>query len=135
MKQDVLSLIFETQIAMAFEVWTSLQQQLLHIIVEKEGHLKYMMMTLKRGSRSLDEYLRDFKSICDNLVAIKEPVFDLDKVFQFSRGLGPRDENFLVATLSKAFYPTFSEFVLALQGHEQSFSSQKEEEKLFIEHA
>ncbi|KAK3230465.1 hypothetical protein Dsin_002346, partial [Dipteronia sinensis] len=71
-------------------------------------------MTLKKGSRSLDEYLRDFKSIYDNLAAIKKPVPDLDKVFQFSYGLGPRYENFRVAMLSKAPYHTFSEFVPAL---------------------
>ena len=38
-------------------------------------------MTIKKGSRSLEEYLRDFKSIYDNLAAIKQPVSDLDKVF------------------------------------------------------
>ena len=37
---------------------------------------------LKKGTRSLDEYLREFKGICDALVAIRKPVSNLDKVFQ-----------------------------------------------------
>ena len=37
---------------------------------------------LKKGTRSLDEYLRGFKGICDALVAIRKPVSDLDKAFQ-----------------------------------------------------
>lgn len=43
---------------------------------------------MKKGSRSIDEYLKEFKSICDNLAAIKKPVSDLEKVFQFANGLG-----------------------------------------------
>lgn len=83
----------------------------------------------------MEEYLRDFKSICDNLTAIKKPAPDLDKVFHFSKGLGPRYENFCITMLSKALYPFFNKFVLALQGHEQSVFTQKEEEKTLIEHA
>lgn len=35
--------------------------------------------------------------------------------------------------LTKPPYPSFSQFMLALQGHEQSLNAQKEE-KIFIEH-
>ena len=35
---------------------------------------------LKKGTSSLDEYLREIKGICDALVAIRKPVSDLDKV-------------------------------------------------------
>ena len=128
MKQEVLSLVFETEIATAFDDWTSLQQQLLPITVN-EGHIKNMLISLKRGSWSVAEYLRDFKSICDNLATIKKLVLNFDKVFHFSHGLGPRYENFRIVMLSKAPYPYFNEFVLALQGHEQSLSARKEEEK------
>ena len=37
--------------------------------------------TLKKVSQPLEEYLRDLKNICDNLVAIKKPILDRDKVF------------------------------------------------------
>ena len=132
MKEDVLSMIGgET----AYELWTSLEEQLLPVTVEKERNLKNMLITVKKGSQSLDEYLRAFKSICDNLSAIKSPVSDQDKVFQFAHGLGPRYENFRIAMLTKPPYPSFSQFLLALQGYEQSLTAQKEEEKTFLEHA
>ena len=65
----------------AYQGWTSLEEQLIRTTIEKEGLLKNMLVTSKKGSRSLQEYFRDFKTICDNLVAIKKPVSDLDKVF------------------------------------------------------
>ena len=60
--------------ATAYDVWSSLEEQLLPITIEKEGLLKNMLMTIKKGSKSLDEYIKEFKSICDNLAAIKKPV-------------------------------------------------------------
>ncbi|KAF2322319.1 hypothetical protein GH714_011220 [Hevea brasiliensis] len=132
MKKDVLRIINgET----TYEIWTSIEEQLLPATIEKERNLKNMLMTIKKGSRSLEEYLRDFKSISDNLAAIKSPVSDQDKVFQFALGLGPRYENFRIAMLTKPPYPSFSQFLLALQGHEQSLNARKEEEKFFVEHA
>ncbi|XP_075474740.1 uncharacterized protein LOC142505585 isoform X1 [Primulina tabacum] len=92
-------------------------------------------MVIKKGSRPLGEYLKEFKSICDNLAAIRKPVPDLEKVFQFARGLGSQYTNFQNAWLTKPPYPSFNQFVLALQGHEQTLSSQQEEEKTYIQHA
>ncbi|KAF2294273.1 hypothetical protein GH714_008816 [Hevea brasiliensis] len=86
MKEDVLSIINgET----SNEIWTPIEEQLMPAIIEKERNLKIMLMTIKKESRSLEEYLKDFKSIYDNLVAIKSPVSNQDKVFQFAHGLGP----------------------------------------------
>ncbi|KAF7827659.1 Retrovirus-related Pol polyprotein from transposon RE1 [Senna tora] len=98
MKEEVLTMINGDT---AYEIWTSIEEQLLPATVEKARWLKNMFMTIKKGSRSLEEYLREFKSICDNLAAIKESVSDQDKVFQFAHGLGPRYESFRVAMLTK----------------------------------
>ncbi|KAJ1384304.1 hypothetical protein SESBI_42651 [Sesbania bispinosa] len=59
MNEDIISSIFGSEIA--YDLWTSLEQQPLPMTVEKEGHLKRMLMTIKKGSRSLEEYLKDFK--------------------------------------------------------------------------
>ena len=98
---------------------------MLPITVEKERNLKNILMVIKKGSRSLEEYLRDFKSICDNLAAIKSSVSDQNKVFQFAHGLGPRYENFQLVMLIKHPYPSFIQFFLPLQGHEESLNAQK----------
>ncbi|XP_012856951.1 PREDICTED: uncharacterized protein LOC105976216 [Erythranthe guttata] len=132
MNEEMLSSIFDAETAR--QLWKSLEEQLLPITIEKERNMKNMFMTIKKGSRSLNEYLKEFKWICDNLSAIKKPVSDFDKVFRFANGLGPKYENFRLAMLTKPPYPTFSQFVLALQGHEQSLETLRDEEKIFLEH-
>lgn len=94
-----------------------------------------MLVVLKKLMLSLDEYLRKFKGICDNLVAINQPMLDLDKVFQLAHGLGLKDENFRLVMLTKLPFPSFNEFVLAFQGHEQSLEASKEEEKHYVDDA
>ena len=51
-------------------------------------------MGIKKDSCSIEEYQKEFKFIYDNLVAINKPVSDLDKVFQFARGLGNQYRDF-----------------------------------------
>ncbi|KAF7827414.1 putative copia-type protein [Senna tora] len=66
MKEDVLTMINGDT---AYE--TSIEEQLLPITIEKARWLKNMLMSIKKA-------------------AIKEPVSDQGKVFQFAHGLGPR---------------------------------------------
>ncbi|KAL5750215.1 hypothetical protein ACOSP7_024818 [Xanthoceras sorbifolium] len=87
MKEDVLSLVM-SETGTAFAVWVAFEQHLLLITIEKESNLKRLLMGIKKGSCSIDKYLKDFKNICDNLTAIQKPVFDIDKVLQFASGLG-----------------------------------------------
>ena len=49
---------------------------------------------LKKGTRSLDEYLREFKGVCDALAVVRKPVHDLDKVFQLAQVLGTKYQDF-----------------------------------------
>ena len=72
--------------ATAYDMWSYLEEQLLPIMI--------MLMTIKKRSRSFDDDIKEFKLICDNLAAIKKPMDDLDKVFQFARGLGAKYESF-----------------------------------------
>ena len=116
MKEEMLSSILDAK--MAYQVWTYLEEQLLPTTIKKEGLLKNMLVTIKKGSRSLDAYLKDFKSICDKLLVIKKAVSGLDKVFQFAHGLGPKFENFRLAMMTKPPNLSFKQFVLALQRHE-----------------
>ena len=104
---------------------------------EKEVRLTNRLRGLKRGARSLDEYLREFKDICDALAAVRKPMNDLDKVFQLAKGLGNKYmdfRDFRVAMLSKPPYPSYNQFVLALQGHEQMVMTENEEHKDLMNH-
>ena len=97
MKEDVLSMIFGVEIT--YEVWTSFEEQLFCIIVKKEKNLKNMLMTLNKRSLFFEEYLRNFKNICDNLVIVKKPISNQDKVFQLAHGLGQGMEFFYLLCL------------------------------------
>jgi len=73
--------------------------------------------------------VRKYKHICDCLAAINKPVNDLDKVFGLARGLGYRYQDFKLAQLSKPPYPSFKQFVMALENHEQTLINFEEEKK------
>ena len=45
------------------------------------------LMSLQKGSLSLDEYFKKFKGLYDNLAAIKKPIDETKKVFQLAIGL------------------------------------------------
>jgi hypothetical protein len=70
-----------------------------------------------------------FKSICDSLAAIQKPVSDEDKTVQLSHCLGKKYEVFNTTMLSKPPFPTFNQFVTALQGYDMRNQGNQIEEK------
>ncbi|RVX14187.1 Retrovirus-related Pol polyprotein from transposon RE1 [Vitis vinifera] len=132
MTEEVMLLL--DGIETAYDVWNSLGEKLLPMTKEKEVRLTNRLRGVKKGTRSLDEYLREFKGICDALATVRKPVSDLNKVFQLAQGLGTKYMDFRVAMLSKPQYPSYNQFVLALQGHEQMIMTENEENKESINH-
>ncbi|RVW77775.1 Retrovirus-related Pol polyprotein from transposon RE2 [Vitis vinifera] len=106
MTEEVMLLL--DGIETAYDVWNSLGEKLLPMTKEKEVQLTNRL----RG----------------------KPVSDLDKVFQLAQGLGTKYMDFRVAMLSKPPYPSYNQFVLALQGHEQMIMTENEENKESINH-
>ncbi|KAH9666463.1 hypothetical protein KPL70_020649 [Citrus sinensis] len=127
MTEEVMSGIVGVENAQ--QIWSSLEDQLLPMTKEKEVHLMDRLATLKKGSLSVEEYVRKYKHICDCLATINKPVNDLDKVFGLARGLGYRYQDFKLAQLSKPPYPSFKQFVMALENHEQTLINFEEEKK------
>ena len=54
----------------AYQVWCSLEEQLLPNTKENEAQLKDNLYALTKGSLALEEYIRKFKNICDKLSTI-----------------------------------------------------------------
>ncbi|TXG67661.1 hypothetical protein EZV62_008936 [Acer yangbiense] len=59
---------------------------------------------------------------------------EVNIAYKFAQGLGNQYMDFRTAMLTKPPIPSFSQFVLSLQDHEQTLTSQREEEKTYIEH-
>ena len=63
MTEKVMLLLDGTETT--YDVWNSLEDKLLPITKEKEVQLINRLRGLNKGTRSLNEYLRKFKGICD----------------------------------------------------------------------
>ncbi|XP_076951421.1 uncharacterized protein LOC143624760 [Bidens hawaiensis] len=73
---------------------------------------------LKKGNLFVQDYAKKFKSLCDQLAAIAQPVKDMDKMHWFLCGLGPAFENF--STAQRAIYPppAFRDLLARAESHE-----------------
>lgn len=127
MSEEVLSMV--TGGLTAREVWLAIEEQMLPATKEQESWLKDSFYSLKKGSLKLEDLIKKFKNICDQLAAIGKPIADEDQVFQLARSLGPQYADFKTAMLTKPPYPNMKRFVLALQNHEQTVVAQREVNK------
>lgn len=92
MSEEVLG--FVVGMETTSQLWKSLEEQLLPKTKEKEVQLKDCQFALKKGSSSLDENIQKFRFLCENLAANNKPVVNIDKVFQFARGLSLKISRF-----------------------------------------
>jgi len=100
----------------AQEMWECLEETYLQATKDKEFQLKQQLQNIKLGAKKLDEYLKEFKGICDGLAAIQKPVDEDSKVINFARGLSLKYRTFRTVMLGKAPYPTLNQFVNTLRG-------------------
>lgn len=66
------------------------------------------------GVDSLSEYLRKFKTICDEPATIGIPIFEQRKSWWLLNGLG-KDFSFFTATMMQPFAPYYFEIVTLLK--------------------
>ena len=99
-------------------VWTALESSFSHRSKIHEIRLKDELQHLKRGSRSVNEYSRSFKALCDQLAAMGSPADDTDKIHWFLRGLGSEFANFSTIQLSISPLPSFRDLVSKAESSE-----------------
>lgn len=61
MAKEVLGMI--TRVETSYQIWSSLEEKLLPMTKDKKVHLTDSLLTLIKGSMSIDEYLKKFKGI------------------------------------------------------------------------
>ena len=105
------------------EVWTTLESAYSHDSQERSQNLKDSLRQLKKGNLSVSDYAKKFKSICDKLQAIGQPISDVDKSHWFLCGLGPTFETFSTAHRALPTRSAFRDLVAQAECHELFISS------------
>lgn len=113
----------------AKNVWDCLEENYLQATKEREVQLRRQMQQTKKGTQSLADYLKTFKAIFDGLAAIQKPVAEDDKVMYMSQGLGSRYEVLVTSMISKPPFPSYAQFVTALQSYNLRLQNSSMEEK------
>ena len=128
MDQLVLSLLLSTLteesmsvvvgLSTSRDVWSRLETTFSHKSKSRELRLRDELQTMKKHDKSLSDFSREFKALCDQLAAMGRPIDDLDKVHWFLRGLGPSFSTFSTNQLSLAEIPLCDDVVTRAENYE-----------------
>ncbi|CAL9248911.1 unnamed protein product [Arabidopsis halleri] len=86
MSEDVLRLVVDT--ISAQEVWLTLANHFNRVSSSRLFELQRRLENTSKLDKSMIEYLRGLKNICDQLASIGDPVSEKMKIFTTLRGLG-----------------------------------------------
>ncbi|KAF7142376.1 hypothetical protein RHSIM_Rhsim05G0026100 [Rhododendron simsii] len=116
LSEEVLGLVVGLETSA--EVWSALLESFAQASQEREFYLNQkLQFHSRKDCKSMADYIRIFKEICDDLAAIGQPIHERQKVFGLLKGLGTGYESF-ITTMMKPPIPTYKELVPLLQGHE-----------------
>ncbi|KAH0764298.1 hypothetical protein KY285_000169 [Solanum tuberosum] len=109
----------------ANEMWECLEEAYLQATKDNEFQLKQQLQSVNLGTKTIDEYIKEFKGICDGLAAIHKPVDEDIKVINFARGLGLKYKTFRTVMLGGDMIRTCNLQVVPQQNHNMTFSAQR----------
>lgn len=98
------------------QIWSCLEDTYLQASKYEEFQLKQQIQFVKLGTKTIDEYIKEFKEICDSFMVINKPMDEDRKVINFARGLGRKLKTLRTVMLGKPPYHTFNQFVHNLRG-------------------
>jgi hypothetical protein len=101
----------------ARQIWTSLEAAFGNTSIERVHTLRDQLRLTQKGSKTVAEYTRMFKSLCDQLAAIDHPVDADDQVHWYLCGLGPTFKNFSTSVRSNRPPPSISDLMIRAESH------------------
>ncbi|GJW11132.1 putative RNA-directed DNA polymerase [Tanacetum coccineum] len=104
-------------------IWTALKSAYSNSSVERIHSLRDSLRNLSKGTSTVSEYGRNFKTICDKLAAIGQPVDEMDKLHWFLCGLGASFETFSTAIRTSKPSPVFRDLLSQAESHEMFLQS------------
>lgn len=90
LSEDVLSLV--VGYAFAHEFWTSLDTHFNRVSSSRLFDLQMRLQTMSKQNKSMAEYLKEVKTICNQLTSIGHPVSEKARIFTDIHGLGRDSE-------------------------------------------
>ncbi|XP_021803199.1 uncharacterized protein LOC110747311 [Prunus avium] len=90
-------------------VWDCLRQNFSQQSLAIATHLKFQLLTITKGTKTVSEYLALAKSLSDQLAAKRAPVSSNDLVSYVIRGLGPNYAMLIIAIMQFPPLPTFAD--------------------------
>uniref|UniRef100_A0A1J3F4F3 Retrovirus-related Pol polyprotein from transposon TNT 1-94-like beta-barrel domain-containing protein n=1 Tax=Noccaea caerulescens TaxID=107243 RepID=A0A1J3F4F3_NOCCA len=113
------------------EIWLSLAENFNQSSLAREFSLRRNLQGLTKKGKTLMEYCRELKTICDSLASIGKPVDESMKIFGFLNGLGREYDPVTTGIqrdLSKQPPPTFHDVVTEVQAYDLKLKSYEADE-------
>ncbi|KAI3494498.1 hypothetical protein L1887_40746 [Cichorium endivia] len=104
-------------------IWSALEAAYNNSSSERIQNLRDQLRLLSKGTTSVTDFGRKFKSLCDQLSAIGHPVDESEKVHWFLCGLGPTFETFSTAIRASRTPHNLRDLIAQAEGHELFFRS------------
>lgn len=110
----------------SFEIWMTLASHFNRPTSARLFELQRKLQTTVKQDRSMDDYLRDIKTICDQLMSIGQPVDERMKIFAVLLGLGKEYEptkTSIEGSMDTQYHPTFEDVVPRLVAFDDRLKS------------
>lgn len=127
LSEEVLGLVHN--LSTSRKIWVSLAENFNKSSLSREFSLRRNLQLISKKGRTLAEYSRDFKAICDSLSSIGKPVDESMKISGFLNGLSREYDpvtTVIQNTLSKFPPPTFYDVVSEVQAYDTKLKSYDE---------
>lgn len=95
----------------SWDFWVALERVFSHRSKTQEIRLKDELQLMKKGNRSIADFARAFKGLCDQLVAIRRQVDEVDKSHWFLRAIGTEFASFSSTQMALTSLPSFHDLV------------------------
>lgn len=114
--EEALSVI--VGLTTARDICVALEAAFCNTSIERVQNLRDNLRAVHKGDKSVAEYGRAFKAICDQLRAIGHPIDPMDQLHWFLCGLGTAFESFSTNIRSKRPIPNFADLLAEVESHE-----------------
>lgn len=104
-------------------MWNARKENLLQKYQRQRGTIETTVIGMRLGSQPLSEHLKSFKMMLDGMAAMHKHLLDDNKVIYLSRGLGEKYNILVTSMPSKPHFPSYSQFVIALQSYDLHLQS------------